>query len=69
MPSMDPNLLVCIAQVWKFLLGYYPYESTRSERKALQSEKAKEYEVLKSQWQSVSEDQVGFLGPAILVHD
>jgi hypothetical protein len=32
----------------------------------MQAEKAKEYEVLisrKSQWQSVSEDQVGFLGP------
>jgi hypothetical protein len=63
---MIPNLLACIAQVWKFLLGYYPYESTRSERKALQAEKAKEYEVLKAQWQSVSEDQVGFLGPALL---
>lgn len=45
-------------QVWKFLLGYFPYESTRGERKALQANKAKEYEVLKAQWQSVSEDQV-----------
>lgn len=44
--------------MWKFLLGYFPYESTRSERKALQADKGKEYGVLKSQWQSVSEDQV-----------
>ncbi|CAM6049726.1 unnamed protein product [Sphagnum compactum] len=43
--------------VWKFLLGYYNFDSTHTMRKALVVKKREEYRVLKSQWQSVSEDQ------------
>ncbi|CAK9868811.1 unnamed protein product, partial [Sphagnum jensenii] len=43
--------------VWKFLLGHYKFDSTYAMRKALVVRKRQEYWVLKSQWQSVSEDQ------------
>ncbi|CAK9211617.1 unnamed protein product, partial [Sphagnum troendelagicum] len=43
--------------VWKFLLGHYKFDSTYAMRKALVVRKREEYWVLKSQWQSVSEDQ------------
>ncbi|KAH9532856.1 hypothetical protein CY35_18G021400 [Sphagnum magellanicum] len=43
--------------VWKFLLGHYKFDSTYAMRKALVARKREEYWVLKSQWQSVSEDQ------------
>ncbi|CAM6040444.1 unnamed protein product [Sphagnum compactum] len=43
--------------VWKFLLGHYKFDSTYAMRKALVVRKREEYRVLKSQWQSVSEDQ------------
>ncbi|XP_029440011.1 TBC1 domain family member 17 isoform X1 [Rhinatrema bivittatum] len=43
--------------VWKFLLGYYPWESTSEERKALLRRKTDEYFRMKLQWKSVTEDQ------------
>jgi hypothetical protein len=54
--SIFLNLLL-YTQVWKFLLGYYNFDSTHTMRKALVVKKREEYRVLKSQWQSVSEDQ------------
>ncbi|XP_074568603.1 uncharacterized protein LOC141825109 [Curcuma longa] len=44
-------------EVWKFLLGYNEYDSTYAEREYLASEKKSEYEMLKSQWQSISAAQ------------
>ncbi|XP_078437533.1 rabGAP/TBC domain-containing protein [Wolffia australiana] len=44
-------------EVWKFLLGYHPYDSTYAEREYLASVKKSEYEILKSQWQSISPAQ------------
>ncbi|XP_062318660.1 TBC1 domain family member 15 [Osmerus eperlanus] len=44
-------------ETWKFLLGYFPWDSTHEERKALQKKKTDEYFRMKLQWKSVSEDQ------------
>ena len=42
---------------WKFLLGVYPPDSTRLEREALLSKKNREYERMRSQWQTMNEEQ------------
>ncbi|XP_072002826.1 TBC1 domain family member 15 isoform X3 [Engystomops pustulosus] len=42
---------------WKYLLGYFSWESTREERAQLQKRKADEYFRMKLQWKSVSEEQ------------
>lgn len=44
-------------EVWKFLLGYYPWHSTREERMLTQKQKTDEYFRMKLQWKSVSEEQ------------
>ncbi|KAG9331749.1 hypothetical protein JZ751_017265 [Albula glossodonta] len=44
-------------EAWKFLLGYFPWDSTRDERKNLQKRKTDEYFRMKLQWKSVSEEQ------------
>ncbi|XP_047406628.1 TBC1 domain family member 15 isoform X1 [Sciurus carolinensis] len=44
-------------QAWKFLLGYFPWESTKEERTQLQKQKTDEYFRMKLQWKSVSEEQ------------
>ncbi|KAM4677913.1 TBC1 domain family member 15 [Discoglossus pictus] len=44
-------------EVWKFLLGYFPWDSTREERVTLQKRKKEEYFRMKLQWKSVSEEQ------------
>lgn len=44
-------------EVWKFLLGFYPWNSTTDERKALLKRKTDEYFRMKLQWKSVTEDQ------------
>ncbi|XP_055011301.1 TBC1 domain family member 15 isoform X3 [Boleophthalmus pectinirostris] len=44
-------------EAWKFLLGYFPWNSTAEERKALQRSKTDEYFRMKLQWKSVSEEQ------------
>ncbi|XP_041651485.1 TBC1 domain family member 15 isoform X2 [Cheilinus undulatus] len=44
-------------EAWKFLLGYFPWESTLEERKALQRNKTDEYFRMKLQWKSVSAEQ------------
>ncbi|XP_073183866.1 TBC1 domain family member 15 isoform X5 [Lepidochelys kempii] len=44
-------------EVWKFLLGYFPWHSTREERTNLQKRKTDEYFRMKLQWKSVSDEQ------------
>ncbi|XP_043915534.1 TBC1 domain family member 17 [Protopterus annectens] len=44
-------------EVWKFLLRYYPWDSTIEERKQLVKRKTDEYFRMKLQWKSVSEEQ------------
>lgn len=44
-------------EVWKFLLGFYAYDSTYAEREYLESVKKLEYETIKSQWQNISPAQ------------
>ncbi|EHB12386.1 TBC1 domain family member 15 [Heterocephalus glaber] len=44
-------------QAWKFLLGYFPWDSTKEERTQLQKQKTDEYFRMKLQWKSISEEQ------------
>ncbi|XP_070763494.1 TBC1 domain family member 15 isoform X2 [Enoplosus armatus] len=44
-------------EAWKFLLGYFPWDSSLEERKVLQRAKTDEYFRMKLQWKSVSEEQ------------
>ncbi|XP_023140737.1 TBC1 domain family member 15 [Amphiprion ocellaris] len=44
-------------EAWKFLLGYFPWESSLEDRKVLQRAKTDEYFRMKLQWKSVSEEQ------------
>ncbi|XP_051917092.1 TBC1 domain family member 15 isoform X1 [Hippocampus zosterae] len=44
-------------EAWKFLLGYFPWNSTLDERKSLRRSKTDEYFRMKLQWKSVSEEQ------------
>ncbi|XP_061697895.1 TBC1 domain family member 15 isoform X2 [Syngnathoides biaculeatus] len=44
-------------EAWKFLLGYFPWNSTLDQRKSLQRSKTDEYFRMKLQWKSVSEEQ------------
>ncbi|KAI3864946.1 hypothetical protein MKW92_047203 [Papaver armeniacum] len=44
-------------EAWKFLLGYYGYDSTFAEREYLASVKKEEYETMKRQWQSITPAQ------------
>ncbi|KAL0993317.1 hypothetical protein UPYG_G00106050 [Umbra pygmaea] len=43
--------------VWKFLLGFYPWNSTVKEREDILRVKTDEYFRMKVQWKSVSEEQ------------
>ncbi|XP_035253985.1 TBC1 domain family member 17 [Anguilla anguilla] len=44
-------------EVWKFLLAFYPWDSTAKEREDLVRAKTDEYFRMKVQWKSVSEEQ------------
>ncbi|XP_052402009.1 TBC1 domain family member 17 [Carassius gibelio] len=44
-------------EVWKFLLGFYPWNSTTKEREDILQVKTDEYFRMKVQWKSVSEEQ------------
>uniref|UniRef100_A0A8C9YD08 TBC1 domain family member 15 n=1 Tax=Sander lucioperca TaxID=283035 RepID=A0A8C9YD08_SANLU len=44
-------------EVWKFLLGFYPWNSTFKEREDILRAKTDEYFRMKVQWKSVSEEQ------------
>lgn len=60
--GVEPDLR---PEVWKFLLGYFSFSSTRAERQELRERKALEYAALRDQWQGVSEEEAnsreGFL--------
>ncbi|GAM28092.1 hypothetical protein SAMD00019534_112680 [Acytostelium subglobosum LB1] len=45
------------AEVWPFLLQFYPYDSTHSMREVIKYEKTREYYTIKKQWQSITADQ------------
>jgi hypothetical protein len=38
--------------VWKFLLNYYPWNTTKNERKELRRKKTDDYLSMKLQWKS-----------------
>ncbi|XP_032666022.1 TBC1 domain family member 15 [Odontomachus brunneus] len=44
-------------EVWKYLLNYYPWNSTNKERAYLQNEKTDEYFRMKLQWRSFTPEQ------------
>uniref|UniRef100_A0AAY4DGR9 TBC1 domain family member 15 n=1 Tax=Denticeps clupeoides TaxID=299321 RepID=A0AAY4DGR9_9TELE len=44
-------------EAWKFLLGFYPWNSTTKEREDIVRVKTDEYFRMKVQWKSVSEEQ------------
>ncbi|XP_050540595.1 TBC1 domain family member 15 isoform X2 [Daktulosphaira vitifoliae] len=44
--------------VWKFLLEYYPWNSTREQRTYIDEQKKVEYERMKVQWMNMSSDQM-----------
>uniref|UniRef100_A0A6B2L8H4 Rab-GAP TBC domain-containing protein n=1 Tax=Arcella intermedia TaxID=1963864 RepID=A0A6B2L8H4_9EUKA len=44
-------------EVWKFLLGYYTWESTETERKLIREQKHQNYDIVRNQWQSIIPDQ------------
>uniref|UniRef100_A0A8C4I8S0 TBC1 domain family member 15 n=1 Tax=Dicentrarchus labrax TaxID=13489 RepID=A0A8C4I8S0_DICLA len=52
--GITPNLR---KEVWKFLLGFYPWNSTTKEREDILRVKTDEYFRMKVQWKSVSEEQ------------
>lgn len=45
------------SEVWKFLLEYYPWTSTKTERIELRKSKSQEYFKMKLQWLTLSADQ------------
>src|SRR3990167_4909239 len=51
---MEPSLR---PEVWKYLLGYYPFESTLRERAIIQQQKQVEYSIYRSQWESITPEQ------------
>lgn len=44
-------------EVWKFLLGYFPWDSTRADRQKLRKQKTEEYFQMKLQWRSITPGQ------------
>ena len=44
-------------EVWKYLLGYYPWNSTIAEREAIRKKKVEEYYTMKLQWKSMTPGQ------------
>lgn len=44
-------------EVWKFLLKYYPWDSTNAERIELKKKKTDEYFVMKLQWKTMTPAQ------------
>ncbi|KAJ8676736.1 hypothetical protein QAD02_012523 [Eretmocerus hayati] len=44
-------------EVWKFLLNYYPWNSTESDRSELRKKKTDEYYAMKLQWKSMTSAQ------------
>ncbi|XP_069047925.1 TBC1 domain family member 17 [Lepisosteus oculatus] len=44
-------------EAWKFLLGFYPWDSTVKQREDILRQKTDEYFRMKVQWKSISEEQ------------
>lgn len=44
-------------EAWKYLLGYYEFNSTFAEREQMRREKSSEYLSIKSQWASIGPEQ------------
>lgn len=53
--GLESNILR--REVWKFLLNYYPWTSTREERVELTKQRKSEYFTMKVQWKSINEQQ------------
>ncbi|KAJ9587779.1 hypothetical protein L9F63_018805 [Diploptera punctata] len=43
--------------VWKYLLGYFPWDSTHAERQQLRKKKVEEYFQMKLQWRTITPGQ------------
>jgi hypothetical protein len=44
-------------EVWKFLLGYFPWDATHADRQKLRKQKVEEYFQMKLQWRSITPGQ------------
>lgn len=44
-------------EAWKFLLGFYPADSTQEERMILTQDKLRDYRQIRAQWMTISEKQ------------
>lgn len=53
--GLESNILR--RDVWKYLLNYYPWSSTRDERLDLAKQREQEYFAMKLQWKSMNEQQ------------
>jgi len=53
--GLESNILR--REVWKFLLNFYPWLSTRDERIELSKQRELEYFEMKLQWKSMNEQQ------------
>jgi len=45
------------AEVWKYLLGYYDWSSTKAQRDEVAKQRKDDYYRMKLQWRTISEDQ------------
>ena len=52
--GVDPAIR---SEVWKFVLGYFPWAMTHAERKEHRDRQVEEYYRMKLQWHSLSADQ------------
>jgi len=43
--------------VWKYIFKYYPWESTRLQRRKIKEDKREEYRSLKSRWETIDDEQ------------
>uniref|UniRef100_A0A6B2L5E7 Rab-GAP TBC domain-containing protein n=1 Tax=Arcella intermedia TaxID=1963864 RepID=A0A6B2L5E7_9EUKA len=53
--GLDPSIR---AEAWKYLLDYYPWNSTKAERMSIIEEKKKIYEQVKNQWKSITPEEL-----------
>ncbi|GMH45319.1 hypothetical protein BSKO_13276 [Bryopsis sp. KO-2023] len=52
--GVDPELR---KEAWKFLLGFYPANSTQEDRLIMTVDKVQEYKQIRAQWESISAEQ------------
>lgn len=50
--GVDPSVR---GEVWRFLFGLYPWDSTHAERKAIKAARSSEYWRMKQQWLSIAQ--------------